>query len=371
MIQSNAKTRSDFELSENGMKLRLAIPAAPYRMPHKDGGFIMLVGYDDVGGCNTCETAPEPSCGCTPAANSCGGGCSKPATATCGPNCCNAPKDNCAKPSCGKPEPTPTTAIKRYEIVEYSGFEDDGVTAILTARGVDGTMVQSWCAGTIAVQTFTGADYNKLLTTLEEINESFAIFEKASSEKISALESALEKSTTALGEAISNLEEATTCEEVPYYFGTDNGDENIENEQTFNFSKHREVKKGGMVSNGYAHTIPKDMLYKLTLRAKAAHEPSRDPVDTGVNVMLYRGDSEGDVLFGESFKFGNGSTGVGGQDDGDDSVGSRSRILELKKDDVIIVKTTEGKPWGGHLKQASDFMIEGLVYKAPKCAFEA
>ena len=305
MIQSNAKTRSDFELSENGMKLRLAIPAAPYRMPHKDGGFIMLVGYDDVGGCSTCETAPEPSCGCTPAASS------KPATATCGPNCCNVPKDNCAKPSCGKPEPTPTTAIKRYEIVEYSGFEDDGVTAILTSRGVDGTMVQSWCAGTIAVQTFTGADYNKLLTTLEEIKKAHAddmeAIEKAHADDIEAIEKAHADDMEAIEEKIICLMPVILegDEIVSDTHSNDTNGENIGGDDDWNVIKTISYSKEDLAAMGM-----EDCHNTVSLRFDVNGQLSQDNKDVAritsgiiVNEFSFKSsDSSGDNTAGPVIK---------------------------------------------------------------------
>lgn len=140
MINTNAKTRTDFQLSEDGMSLTLAMPAAPYRMPHTGGGHIVLMGYEGDGASNACSATP--------------------ASASCGCGTCDTKPKPSGCTSSGKS--SQNKLIDRFEVIKYSGYEGDGVTLILEKRGVEGTRPQNWLAGTIVLQTMTGADFKEL-----------------------------------------------------------------------------------------------------------------------------------------------------------------------------------------------------------------
>ena len=145
MINTNSKTRTDAELSEDGMRLRLAMPASPYRMPHNKGGHLVLMGYEGDSN-NSSDGSSSASCGC----GACHTGTKKTTTDSSG---------HCQ-----------TKLVERFEIVHYTGYEPDGVTLMLDKRGVEGTLQQSWPTGTIVLQTMTGADYAELearISTLE------------------------------------------------------------------------------------------------------------------------------------------------------------------------------------------------------------
>ena len=178
-IQNNAKTKSDAPLSESGTKLMLAIPAAPYKLPHKNGGFAVIMGFEgdpayvpagQAGAVHHHHYHHDHHVHGSQGCGSCGGHhhhgdpCKAPTT-TCEAGCeCSKCMATTAS-SCGDPCNAPRQLL-RYEIVKYSGYEADGTTLIITERGVDGTSVQNWPAGAMVMQTFTGADYDHLMALI-------------------------------------------------------------------------------------------------------------------------------------------------------------------------------------------------------------
>jgi hypothetical protein len=60
-------------------------------------------------------------------------------------------------------------ALSRYEVVKYSGYEADGITAIITERGADNSGAQSWGVGAIILQLLTANDLGDIKTQLDNI----------------------------------------------------------------------------------------------------------------------------------------------------------------------------------------------------------
>ncbi|HPQ94190.1 MAG: hypothetical protein KDI44_02625 [Thiothrix sp.] len=131
-------------LSATGSKLRLVHPASaftpgkgceapPYQLPDPAGGYVTLVEYG------------EPVCeeGCGPAkkqCNSCG----------CGGRKCGNPR--CSDPKCD-PGPEMSGTLRRYEVIQYDGYDTDGMTLLLKQRAVEGLVDQEWPAGTLVLQS--------------------------------------------------------------------------------------------------------------------------------------------------------------------------------------------------------------------------
>ncbi len=158
-MKTFAKTLTASSLSKDGDKLRLVHPSAalsvcqghvpPYEMP--DGkGFLILAEYGD----------PKSQCkpGCVSVLQGCGCGGVK-----CGDKRCQK------SPKCDKPGDM-SGDLLRYEVIETSGYDTDGVTLLIQKRSVEGYVDQEWPAGTLVFQGATGSE-------LAAINERFECIE--------------------------------------------------------------------------------------------------------------------------------------------------------------------------------------------------
>lgn len=171
MITTNAKTLTGSPLKEDGKTLHLVRPVAPAKLPHKDGGYLILMGFDKPESCGIKEIhhhhykKPKAHCG------SCGS-CGKihDSETSCD-TCCSKPTPcPCDKCTTEKPKPL-AKVMTRFEVVKYDKYEcdSDDIQLSLSERGLEGTGAQEWCAGTMVYQSFTGADYQHLLASIETI----------------------------------------------------------------------------------------------------------------------------------------------------------------------------------------------------------
>lgn len=124
MIAENAKTTIGFPFSETSMRLTMALPCENDRMPHREGGYLKITDNKVANQSSPCGTV-------------CGGG-----------------SAGCQSP--------------RFEIVKYSGYESDGITAVIEDRGLDGTQRLNWCAGSIVTHA-VGYEVNLLIEMLSNL----------------------------------------------------------------------------------------------------------------------------------------------------------------------------------------------------------
>lgn len=160
MFKTNARTKTASTLTAGGDRLRLETPQfmaqcltdrVPYVMPDPAGGYVLIAEYGDP--------CPEPKVEEKGTGCGCGGGCADPGK-------CNKPKNceqkkqvsRCEQPNRAGLERDDEDRLLRYEIAKYSGYEADGVTLILTQRGVEGTIKQDWPVNTLVMQVMTGAE---------------------------------------------------------------------------------------------------------------------------------------------------------------------------------------------------------------------
>jgi hypothetical protein len=177
MFKTNARTKTETALSYDGMRLRLEYPQflaecladrVPYVMPSAEGGYLILAEYG-----NPCPKPVKP----TKPNNGCGtsGGCSQEKP------CCDEcdhkkpkPSDQCKQDNRGGLEKDDEDKLIRFEVVKYSGYEEDGRTLIIEKRGVDGTVKQEWPVKTLVYQTMTGQELRDVLEQIKAINDYLA-----------------------------------------------------------------------------------------------------------------------------------------------------------------------------------------------------
>lgn len=152
MFQLNAKTRTNSILTEAGTTVRLDHPQylaecdgdrVPYVMPSREGGYLIFVEYGDP--CATTSANSETKSGC----------CSDP---------CSESKETASASSC-----PPIQRLLAMEVVQYSGYQEDGVTLNIIARALEGTSKREWPAGSLVIQSMTGAELKDVLNWLQRI----------------------------------------------------------------------------------------------------------------------------------------------------------------------------------------------------------
>lgn len=151
MFQLNAKTRTSSILTESGTSVRLDHPQylaecegdrVPYVMPSREGGYLIFVEYGD----------PCPAASATETKSGCGG------------DPCEDGKQAASTSSC----PT-VQRLLSMEVVKYSGYQEDGVTLNISARALEGTSKREWPAGSLVIQSMTGAELKDVLNWLQRI----------------------------------------------------------------------------------------------------------------------------------------------------------------------------------------------------------
>lgn len=105
MINSFGKTTTASALTVSGNRLTLNPATAPFQLPHPGGGFVVLMTQVTANG--ACQ-------------------------------------------------------VTAAEIMQYSGYEADGVTLILTGRGKESTTAQAWPAGTVVTQPLLMSELQSL-----------------------------------------------------------------------------------------------------------------------------------------------------------------------------------------------------------------
>ena len=152
MFQLNAKTRTSSILTESGASVRLDHPQylaecegdrVPYVMPSREGGYLIFVEYGDP-----CATASA-----TETKNGCG---SDP--------CEDSKQSSASASSC-----PPVQRLLSMEVVKYSGYQEDGVTLNISARALEGTSKREWPAGSLVIQSMTGAELKDVMNWLQRI----------------------------------------------------------------------------------------------------------------------------------------------------------------------------------------------------------
>lgn len=169
MFKTNARTKTASALTASGDRLRLETPQfmaqcltdrVPYVMPDPSGGYVVLAEYGDP--------CPEPVVIDKPTGCGCGGGCADASK-------CNKPKNCEQKKLCSEQpnraglEKDDEDRLLRYEIAKYSGYDADGVTLILSQRGVEGTIKQDWPVNTLVMQVMTGAELKDVYSSINGI----------------------------------------------------------------------------------------------------------------------------------------------------------------------------------------------------------
>lgn len=126
MIAENARTTIGFPFSETSMRLTLSLPCENDRMPHRSGGYVIITEKETSKSSSVCGCAKKSSCGK-----------------------CQSPK---------------------FEVVKYSGYEEDGVTLVVTDRALENTQRLNWCAGAIVEQSLA-LEINSLLEMMSALCE--------------------------------------------------------------------------------------------------------------------------------------------------------------------------------------------------------
>ena len=171
MFKTNARTKTASALTASGDRLRLETPQfmaqcltdrVPYVMPDPAGGYVLIAEYGDP--------CPEPVVIDKPTGCGCGGECADASK-------CNKPKNceqkkqvsRCEQPNRAGLERDDEDRLLRFEIAKYSGYEADGVTLILTQRGVEGTIKQDWPVNTLVMQVMTGAELKDVYSSINGV----------------------------------------------------------------------------------------------------------------------------------------------------------------------------------------------------------
>ena len=151
-LKTFGRTITGSELSADGTRLLLQHPqtmakctsqVVPYQMPHEDGGFVILAEYGDP--CPPCNP-PKPKTV---------GGC---------PTACPSTQS-----ACPEPKDPMEGELLRFEIVEYSGYDTDGQTILITTRGAEGTIKQEWGENTLVMQMPTGSELAAILCKITDV----------------------------------------------------------------------------------------------------------------------------------------------------------------------------------------------------------
>ena len=151
-LKTFGRTITGSALAADGTRLLLQHPqtmakctsqVVPYQMPHEDGGFLILAEYGDP--CPPCKP-PKPKTV---------GGC---------PTSCPSTQS-----ACPEPKDPMEGELLRYEIVEYSGYDTDGQTLLITTRGAEGTIKQEWGENTLVMQMPTGAELGAIIKKIEDV----------------------------------------------------------------------------------------------------------------------------------------------------------------------------------------------------------
>lgn len=171
MFKTNARTKTASALTASGDRLRLETPQfmaqcltdrVPYVMPDPAGGYVLIAEYGDP--------CPEPKPEDKGTGCGCGGGCADQGKCNKPKNCeQKKPLSRCEQPNRAGLERDDEDRLLRFEIAKYSGYEADGVTLILTQRGVEGTIKQDWPVNTLVMQVMTGAELKDVYSSINGV----------------------------------------------------------------------------------------------------------------------------------------------------------------------------------------------------------